>query len=59
MSPISSRQRSHYRFPKSYLKRRRFFASMVISWPGMIRPRIKGLFFLMKDSLISKQNNSI
>lgn len=45
--------------PKSYLRRRRFFASMVVSLPGMVRPRLKGLFHLLKYGLISKRDKAI
>lgn len=58
MSLISSRQRRPYRFPKRYFKRRKYLASMVISWPGMIRPKTKGWFLFLKDRLISKRDNS-
>lgn len=56
MSSISYRQWKHPRFPKTYSKRRKFLASMVINWPGIIRPRTNGLFHFLKEGLVSKRN---
>ena len=32
---------------------------MLVNWPGMIRPRVKGLFLLFKEGLRSKHNDAV
>lgn len=55
MSSTLSKQRKHYQMTKRYSKRRKFLLSMSINWPGMIRPRVGGLFLFLKGGLMSKR----
>jgi len=58
MSSTLSKQRKQYRMTKRYSKRRKFLLSMSINWPGMMRPRVSGLFIFLKGGLISKRKGN-